>query len=142
MKTNFLGRKSVASVIIASAIGFLVINLRGCGITEQDIWKFYTELQRLGLRLPDKHFIYGEIQDQINRRIIQDKELLDYKVKREVDQAIYDYERLTGDDGRVQIAKPRYSEKAPDGSKAQELLGGEMRICALWVPDCPEENQK
>lgn len=33
--------------------------------------------------------------------------------------------------------KPRYSEKPPDGSKAQNLLGGEMRICAAWVPDCP-----
>lgn len=142
MKINFLGKKSISSAIIASVIGFLVINLRGCGITEQDIWKFYTELQRMGLRLPDKHWIYGDIQDQINRRIIQDKELLDYKVKRDVDEAILNYERMTGDDGRVQIAKPRYSEKVPDGSKAQELLGGEMRLCAPWVPDCPIENQK
>ena len=34
------------------------------------------------------------------------------------------------------IKKPKYVEKEPDGSEAQKLLGGEMRICAPWVEDC------
>ena len=29
--------------------------------------------------------------------------------------------------------KPVYSELPPDGSKAQELLGGEMRLSAPWT---------
>ena len=31
--------------------------------------------------------------------------------------------------------KPVYSELKPDGSKAQELLGGEMRLSAPWTSD-------
>ncbi len=29
--------------------------------------------------------------------------------------------------------KPVYTELQPDGSKAQELLGGEMRLSAPWT---------
>jgi len=31
--------------------------------------------------------------------------------------------------------KPVYTETEPDGSKAQELLGGEMRLTAPWTLD-------
>lgn len=31
--------------------------------------------------------------------------------------------------------KPLYTETPPDGSKAQELLGGEMRLSAPWISD-------
>lgn len=31
--------------------------------------------------------------------------------------------------------KPVYSELPPDGSKAQELLGGEMRLSSPWTAD-------
>lgn len=34
-----------------------------------------------------------------------------------------------------QQAAPIYSEKPPDGSKAQESLGGEMRLRAPWVKE-------
>jgi hypothetical protein len=34
--------------------------------------------------------------------------------------------------------KPLYTELAPDGSKAQELLGGEMRLSAPWTSDKPD----
>lgn len=31
--------------------------------------------------------------------------------------------------------EPLYTETPPDGSKAQELLGGEMRLSAPWISD-------
>lgn len=34
--------------------------------------------------------------------------------------------------------KPIYTELPPDGSKAQELLGGEMRLSSPWTPDKPD----
>jgi hypothetical protein len=93
--------------------------------------------------------ISDEIQDQINRKIIETPELLDYKVKRDVDYAIIDYEKLeipspinmtnevilkdleknSFTESQKKIVRDAiYSEKAPDGSNAQSLLGGEMRI--------------
>ena len=77
----------------------------------------------------------------MNDYIISDPILLDRRIKRDVDSAILEYERLTGDDGRVRMSPSYFSEKPPDGSNAQKLLGGEMRICGSWVPDCPKENQ-
>lgn len=37
-----------------------------------------------------------------------------------------------------QKQKPVYIEKPSDGSKAQELLGGEMRLSAPWTSDKSE----
>jgi hypothetical protein len=38
--------------------------------------------------------------------------------------------------------EPIYSEQPPDGSKAQSLLGGEMRLTALfYVPPNTSENE-
>lgn len=36
-----------------------------------------------------------------------------------------------------QKQKPTYTELPPDGSKAQELLGGEMRLSAPWTSETP-----
>ncbi len=36
--------------------------------------------------------------------------------------------------------KPEYTELPPDGSKAQELLGGEMRLSAPWTVDKREPS--
>lgn len=36
--------------------------------------------------------------------------------------------------------KPMYIESPPDGSKAQELLGGEMRLSAPWTLDKHEPS--
>ncbi|NBU48097.1 MAG: hypothetical protein EBS34_11800, partial [Flavobacteriales bacterium] len=81
----------------------------------------------------------------INEFILKDPEKLNRRVQRDVDNAIADYERLTGDDGKVRIPKPRYSEKPLDSSvcytKECQSLGGEIRLCAPWVLDCPEENK-
>lgn len=93
--------------------------------------------------------ISKEIQSQINKKIIKTPELLDYKVKRDIDYVIQDYEKLeipkpinmTNEvilkdlekkpfsDSQKQIVKDAvYTETPPDGSNAQSILGGEMRI--------------
>jgi hypothetical protein len=73
----------------------------------------------------------------------KDSGIVERKSKRTVDKAIYDYERLTGDDGTVRIPSPRHSEKPVDTSVCYtsecQALGGEIRLCAPWVDDCPKD---
>jgi len=115
--------------IIVIVLGSIIATLSQCtGISQNNIWDLLDEVQR-------RYFP----QSIINDFIIKDPEKLDRRIKRDVDAAISEYERLTGDDGKVTIPSPRYSEKPPDGSYAQSVLGGEMRLCALWVDDCPKE---
>lgn len=71
----------------------------------------------------------SEVKTQINEKIINTPNLLNYKVKRDVDYAISDYEKLTGE----VVDESLYNELPPDGSNAQSLLGGEMRLRAPWA---------
>jgi hypothetical protein len=115
--------------IIGIVLSSIIATLSQCtGIKQDSIWDLLDEVQR-------RYFP----QTILNDFVIKDPEKLDRRVKRDVDAAIAEYERLTGDDGKVRISKPRYSEKPPDGSYAQSVLGGEMRLCAPWVDDCPKE---
>jgi len=125
-KKSSIFRYAVIGVVFTS----LVTGVSQCThIPEENIYDFIDEVQR---KLPGK---------PLNDYIINDPVLLDRRVHRDVDKAIKDYEDLTGDDGSVRISPSYFSEKAPDNSNAQKLLGGEMRICGSWVPDCPKENQ-
>ena len=115
--------------IIGIVLSSMIALLSQCaGIKQDSIWDLFDEVQR-------RYFP----QTILNDFVIKDPEKLDRRVKRDVDRAIAEYERLTGDDGKVKIPSPRYSEKPPDGSYAQSVLGGEMRLCAPWVDDCPKE---
>ena len=115
--------------IIGIVLSSIIAILSQCtGIKQDSIWDLLDEVQR-------RYFP----QSIINDFIIKDPEKLDRRIHRDVDAAIAEYERLTGDDGKVRIPSPRYSEKPPDDSYAQSVLGGEMRICAPWVDDCPKE---
>jgi hypothetical protein len=115
--------------IIGIILSSIIAVLSQCtGIKETSLWDIFDEVQR-------RYFP----QTMLNDFVIKDPEKLDRRIKRDVDAAISEYERLTGDDGKVRIPSPRYSEKPPDGSYAQSVLGGEMRICAPWVDDCPKE---
>jgi hypothetical protein len=115
--------------IIGIVLSSIIATLSQCtGIKQDSIWDLLDEVQR-------RYFP----QTILNDFIIKDPEKLDRRIKRDVDAAIAEYERLTGDDGKVKIPSPRYSEKPPDGSYAQSVLGGEMRLCAPWVDDCPKE---
>ena len=117
---------AIVGVIFTSTITVISQCTR---IPEEKLYDIVDEIQR---KIPGK---------PLNDYIITDPILLDRRIRRDVDSAILEYERLTGDDGRVRISPSYFSEKAPDGSKAQKLLGGELRICGSWVPDCPKENQ-
>jgi hypothetical protein len=115
--------------IIGIVLSSIIAALSQCsGIKQDSIWDLLDEVQR-------RYFP----QTILNEFILKDPEKLDRRIKRDVDAAISEYERLTGDDGKVRIPSPRYSEKPPDGSYAQSVLGGEMRLCAPWVDDCPKE---
>lgn len=115
--------------IIGILLSSIIATLSQCtGISQNNIWDLLDEVQR-------KYFP-GTI---LNEFVIKDPEKLDRRIHRDIDTAVAEYERLTGDDGKVRMPKPRYSEKPPDGSYAQSVLGGEMRLCAPWVDDCPKE---
>ena len=134
MKFNFnFGKKkpsifkyAIVGVIFTSTITIISQCTR---IPEEKLYDIVDQVQR---KIPGK---------PLNDYIITDPILLDRRIKRDVDSAILEYERSTGDDGSVRISPSYFSEKPPDGSKAQKLLGGELRICGSWVPDCPKENQ-
>ena len=126
-KKSSIFRYAIIGVVFTS----LVTGVSQCThIPEENIYDFIDEVQR-------KYFP----QTDLNDIIINTPQLLDRRVHRDVDKAIKDYEDLTGDDGSVRISPSYFSEKAPDKSNAQKLLGGEMRICGSWIPDCPKENQ-
>jgi hypothetical protein len=115
--------------IVGIVLTTIIATLSQCtGIKQDSIWDLLDEVQR-------RYFP----QTILNDFVIKDPEKLDRRIKRDVDSAIAEYERLTGDDGSVRIPSPRYLEKPPDGSYAQSILGGEMRLCAPWVDDCPKE---
>jgi hypothetical protein len=119
--------------IIGIVLSSMIAVLSQCsGIKQDNIWDLFDEVQR-------RYFP----QTILNDFVIKDPEKLDRRIKRDVDAAIAEYERLTGDDGKVKIPSPRYSEKPPDSSvcytKECQSLGGEMRLCAPWVDDCPKE---
>jgi len=132
MEFNFQFGKKPKTIFRYAIIGVMftsiVTGVSQCTrIPEEKIYDIVDEVQR---KIPGK---------PLNDYIINDPVLLDRRVHRDVDRAIRDYERLTGDDGKVKLPSPRYSEKPPDGSYAQSVLGGEMRLCAPWVDDCPKE---
>ena len=121
---------AIVGIVLSSIIGLLS---QCTGIKQNNIWDLLDEVQR-------RYFPHSIINDFI----IKDPEKLDRRIHRDVDRALEEYERLTGDDGTVRRPKPRYTEKPPDSSvcytKECQSLGGEMRLCAPWVLDCPKEN--
>ena len=114
--------------IIGVVLSTIIATLSQCtGISQNNIWDLLDEVQR-------RYFP----QSIINDFIIKDPEKLDRRIHRDVDVAIDDYWRQSGL-SKAEVSKPRYSEKLPEGSYAQSVLGGEMRLCAPWVDSCPKE---
>ena len=118
-------------IVLSIVLSTLIAALSQCtGVSEDGLWDLLDEIQR-------KYFP----QTVLNEIFIQDPNKVERRVKRDVDRAIDEvtpeYDRIIQESNKKY--KPRYSEKAPDGSEAQRLLGGEMRICAVWVDDCPKE---
>ena len=117
-------------ILISIVLSGIVATLSQCtGVSSERLWDLLDELQRNVFP-----------QTIINDILLQDPGVVDRRTKRDVDKAIRDYERLTGDSDDVRIPLPRLIEKAPDNSEAQKLLGGEMRLCAPWIDDCIISN--
>lgn len=53
---------------------------------------------------------------------------------REVEQQIVELHQLW-DQEQPKAPQPVITEAAADGSKAQQLLGGELRVRAPWIPE-------
>jgi hypothetical protein len=118
-------------IILSIVLSSIIAALSQCtGVSESGLWDLLDEIQR-------KYFP----QTILNEIFIQDPNKVERRVKRDVDRALDEvtpeYDRIIQESNKRY--KPRYSEKAPDGSEAQRLLGGEMRICAVWVDDCPKQ---
>ncbi len=131
MKINFNFGKKKASITTIVVLTIIVASLSSClKIEDKHIWDIiYETLVKYD---PDSSLI-PELQ--------KDPGIIERKAKRTVDKAIRDYERLTGDDGTVRIPPPRRSEKPVDTSVCYtsecQALGGEIRLCAPWVDNCP-----
>jgi hypothetical protein len=134
-KIRLTPKRTLIGLLVASGLAFLITK---CEIPKEDILKLYNEIRRV-LPIGGEGFL-RDLDDELNRRIINDPKLLEYKVRGEVDRAIRDYERSTGDDGTVRLPSPIFSEKPVDESVCYtdecKSLGGEMRICAPWVSGC------
>lgn len=116
-------------ILISVVLSGIVATLSQCtGTSSERLWDLLDEAQRTFFP-----------QTIINDVLLQDPNLIKRRVERDVDKAIRDYERLTRESEPPRVPLPRLSEKAPDGSEAQRLLGGEMRLCAPWVDTCPKD---
>lgn len=101
-------------------------------------WRVFSFFQNLlSKRWIRNNPVTKEILHQINKKIIETPELLKYKVKRDVDMAIQDYEKEVKKLNFDEELTPIYTEKPSDGSSAQNILGGEMRIRSSWVDENP-----
>ena len=133
MKFNFTFGKKKASIKTIIILSLIIASLSSClKIEEKTIWDIVYEY--LQTYQPDSSLI-PELQ--------KDSGIVERDVERTVDKAIRDYERLTGDNGTVKIPSPRRSEKPVDSSVCYtdecQSLGGEIRLCAPWLDDCPKE---
>jgi hypothetical protein len=131
------------SIILESLVSILSKFLK---IDKKKLWDIIDEIQR---------WLYkkGWIDNTVNEYIIKTPELLDQRVVRDVDKAIKEYEKLEEQDPVYmknevilkEIEKDKYTEsqkkivkdaiyyeKEPDGSVAQDLLGGELGIKSSW----------
>ena len=120
-------------ILISVILSGIVATLSQCtGAPQERLWDLLDEVQRS--LFP---------QTIINDILLQDPGVVDRRTKRDVDKAISEYERLTGDANTPRVPLPRLIEKAPDKalcySEECKKLGGEMRLCAPWLDTCKEE---
>jgi hypothetical protein len=131
IKFNFGKKKTTIQTLVI--LSLVVASLSSCfKIDDKHIWDIIYE--SLVQYQPDSPLI---------PQLQKDPGIIERKVKRTVDKAIRDYERLTGDDGTVRIPPPRRSEKPVDTAVCYtdecQSLGGEIRLCAPWLDDCPKQ---
>ena len=118
-------------LIIGVVLSSIIAALSQCtGVSENGLWDLLDEIQR-------KYFPQGILNELILQDPNQVKRRVERDVTRAIDEVTPEYDRIIEESNKKY--KPKYVEKAPDGSEAQRLLGGEMRICSVWVDDCPKD---
>ena len=120
-------------ILISAILSAIVATLSQCsGVPQERLWDLLDEVQRT--------LFPGTV---INDVLLQDPAVVERRVERDVDKAIRDYERLTGDAGTPRIPLSRLIEKSIDTSKCYteecKKLGGEMRLCSPWIDTCKKE---
>lgn len=141
---NLTIRWAILSIVFTT----IVFGISRCTkIPEEKVWVLIDSFQRNQKSSPKK----------LNDYIIHTPELLNQRVKRDVDVAIREYEKeerryykpaMKNQEildsykyrpERVLIENAVYYEFKPDNSLAQKQLGGVMGIRASFVPAHPEE---
>jgi len=113
-------------ILISIVLSGIVATLSQCtGVSQSALWDLLDEAQRT--LFP---------QTIINDILLQDPGVVERRVERDVDKAIREYESLTEDSNDSRLPLSRLIEKERDGSEAQRLLGGEIRICSPWIENC------
>jgi hypothetical protein len=146
-KVRLTPKRSLIAILIASSLAFLTTK---CGISKQDVLKYYNELRKLiKWDLPDS--IIGDIDNELNEQINNDPELLKQKIQTEVDDAIRNYE-LQEEKNRVinmknknileEINKDKYDKLQKlivENAVYYEFVDGTMGIRGTWVSPDPRE---
>ena len=150
-KIRLTPKRSIISIVVASILVFITTK---CEISKEDVLKFYNELRRVvKLDFIDKNEILKEFDNQLNEKINRTPELLDYKIKRELDYALIDYENQEKKSRVVnmknknileEINKPKYDELQRliiENAVYYEFADGTMGIRGAWVTPDPREIQ-
>jgi hypothetical protein len=122
-------------LLISAVLGLVVSFLSECsGRPEDNYWDAIDTIQR--------HVWPGS---GLNDALLQDKFVVERRVKKDVDQAIAEYTKL------VKLHENRYNqvplivEMPVNTSECYteecKSLGGEIRMCAPWAEDCPKSQQ-
>jgi hypothetical protein len=138
-------------------IGFLIVSLLSllstkCSISQKDILKLYNNIRRIvGNSLPNENEILKEIDRQLNDKINRNPELLDYKVRGEVNSAIKTYEKEENKTAKInmknenilkEIDKSKYDRMQKliiENAVYYEFEDGTMGIRGAWVAPDPRE---
>jgi hypothetical protein len=121
-------------LLIGIVLSGIVATLSQCtGAPQERLWDLLDEVQR--------RFFPQTI---INDVLLQDPGVVDRRIKRDVDAAIAEYERLTRDSEPPRVPLPRLIEIDLDTSKCYteecKKLGGEMRLCSPWMDGCLDSS--
>jgi hypothetical protein len=150
-KIRLTPKRSIISIVVASILVFITTK---CEISKEDVLKFYNELRRVvKLDVINKNKILKEFDNQLNEKINRTPELLDYKIKRELDYALIDYENqekkfrvvnMKNKNILEEINKPKYDELQRliiENAVYYEFADGTMGIRGAWVAPDPREIQ-
>ena len=147
---SFRVRLTPRRSLIALAIGGLFASLTQCGVSKNDILKYYNQIRKyIPWNLGNE--IVNEIDNQLNQQINSDPELLKEKVKNEVDSAIagYEYEErknrvinMKNKNILEEINKEKYDKLQKlivENAVYYEFADGTMGIRGAWVAPDPRE---